>query len=60
MIFVLAGPVDWRAVVPLGVGLFAGSTVGPVIARRVPATVVRWIVAALAVALAIELWLHPS
>jgi hypothetical protein len=59
-IFVLAGPVDWRAVMPLAVGLFAGSTVGPVIARRVPPTVVRWIVAALGIALAIELWVRPS
>lgn len=59
-IFVLAGPVDWRAVAPLAVGLFAGSTVGPVIARRVPPTVVRWIVAALGIALAIELWTGPN
>lgn len=59
-IFVLAGPVDWRAVAPLAVGLFAGSTVGPVIARRVPHTVVRWIVAALGIALAIELWARPN
>jgi uncharacterized membrane protein YfcA len=59
-IFVLAGPVDWRAVAPLAVGLFAGSTVGPVIARRVPPTVVRWIVAALGIALAIELWMRPN
>lgn len=59
-IFVLAGPVDWRAVAPLAVGLFAGSTVGPVIARRVPPTVVRWIVAALGIVLAIELWTRPN
>jgi uncharacterized membrane protein YfcA len=59
-IFVLAGPVDWGAVAPLAVGLFAGSTVGPVIARRVPPTLVRWIVAALGIALAIELWMRPN
>jgi uncharacterized membrane protein YfcA len=55
-VFVVAGPVDWTAVAPLGVGLFAGSVVGPVITRRVPPAVVRWVVAALGFALAVELW----
>ncbi|HWE15490.1 MAG TPA: sulfite exporter TauE/SafE family protein [Solirubrobacteraceae bacterium] len=59
-IFVLAGPVDWVAVAPLAMGLFAGSTIGPVIARRASPTVVRWIVAALGLALAIELWARPG
>ena len=59
-VFVLAGPVEWAVVVPLAVGLFAGSTVGPVIARRVSATAVRWAVAALGLALAVTLWLGPS
>jgi uncharacterized protein len=58
-VFVLGGPVDWAAVAPLAVGLFAGSTAGPVLARRLPAGVVRWSVAALGLTLAAELWLHP-
>jgi uncharacterized membrane protein YfcA len=59
-VLVLAGPVEWAVVVPLAVGLFAGSTVGPMIARRVPATAVRGAVAALGLALAVTLWLGPS
>jgi uncharacterized protein len=56
-VFVIAGPVEWHAVLPLAVGLFIGSIAGPYIPRRVPAAVIRWVVAALGVALAIELWL---
>jgi uncharacterized protein len=52
------GPVDWSAVVPLGVGLFAGSTLGPVVARRLPATLLRRLVALLGFGLAIELALR--
>lgn len=59
-VFMVAAPIDWSAVTPLAVGLFAGSTAGPVIARRVPAVVVRWVVAVLGFVLAAELWLHPG
>jgi uncharacterized protein len=55
---VVFGPVDWSAVVPLGVGLFAGSTLGPVVARRLPATLLRRLVAVLGFGLAIELALR--
>ena len=55
-IFVLLGPVAWAAVVPLAAGLFVGSLAGPVIARRVPARLVRWVVGLLGLALAVELW----
>ena len=58
-IFVLVGPVDWSAVVPLALGLFAGSAAGPIIARRVPPSVVRWVVGLLGLTLAIALWLRP-
>jgi uncharacterized membrane protein YfcA len=57
VIFAAVGPVAWRAVWPLALGLFAGSLVGPLVARRLPAALVRWSVAALGLALAIELWL---
>ncbi|HEU5045990.1 MAG TPA: sulfite exporter TauE/SafE family protein [Nocardioidaceae bacterium] len=57
-VLALTGPVDWRVVAPLTIGLFAGSTAGPVIARAVPPTLVRWVVAALGFALAVELWLR--
>jgi uncharacterized protein len=59
VIFVCAHPVDWAVVAPLAIGLFGGSMIGPVVARRLPARIVRWAVAALGLALATELWLNP-
>jgi uncharacterized protein len=59
-VLVVAGPVAWGAVAPLAVGAFAGSTVGPIVARRAPARVVRLTVAALGFLLALQLWLHPG
>jgi len=35
--FVVAGPVDWAAAVPIGVGFFVGGRLGPSIVRRAPA-----------------------
>jgi len=60
IVFILAGPVDWTATAPLALGLFVGSAVGPLIARRLPAHAIRWGVAALGFALAVELWLRPA
>jgi uncharacterized protein len=58
--YVLFASVHWGAVLPLAVGLFVGSRVGPVIARRLPPVLLRWLIAALGVALAIELWVNPA
>jgi uncharacterized membrane protein YfcA len=58
-LFVLASPIHWAAVVPLGLGEFGGSLLGPVAARRLPTPLVRWTIAALGLGLAIELWLRP-
>ena len=58
-IFVVVGPVAWSAVVPLALGLFAGSSAGPIIARRVPPNVVRWLIGLLGLILALGLWLRP-
>ena len=55
---IVFGSVDWSAVVPLGVGLFAGGTLGPIVARRFPARLLRWLVALLGLGLAVELALH--
>jgi uncharacterized protein len=52
-------PVDWTAVAPLAAGLFAGSLVGPLVVRRVPASAVRWTVGVLGLCLAAALWLDP-
>jgi uncharacterized protein len=58
--FASFGPVDWLAVAPLGAGMFAGSTLGPWVTRRLPTGLLRWLVALLGVALAIQLWLSPA
>jgi uncharacterized protein len=60
LVFMLFRPVDWAAVVPLGIGMFAGSLVGPRLARHVPASVLRWIVALLGIGLAVRLWMVPA
>jgi uncharacterized membrane protein YfcA len=59
-VLVAAGPVPWGVVTPLAVGLFAGSTVGPMVARRLPATAIRWAVAVLGLGLAVRLWAAPA
>jgi uncharacterized membrane protein YfcA len=59
-VFIVAGPVDWAAVTPLALGLFTGSLLGPVVARRMPARLVRSTVAALGLLLAVKLWLRPG
>jgi len=60
VILVLFTPVDWGAVVPLGIGTFAGSSVGPLVARRVRGDVLRWTVALVGLGLAVRLWLGPT
>jgi hypothetical protein len=57
---VVFGSVDWAAVVPLGIGMFLGSTLGPGVARRLRPGVLRWAVALLGMALAIELLVRPG
>lgn len=59
-ILVLDGSVDWRAVLPLSLGMLGGSRVGPLVARRLPANLMRWLIALFGMALAVYLWLHPS
>lgn len=58
--FALAVSIRWSAVVPLGAGLFVGSLIGPVVARRLPTDVLRWAVALTGVALAVDLVLNPG
>lgn len=54
------GRVDWSAVGPLAVGLFVGSMLGPRLARRIPAGVLRWCVALVGLGLAVHLWTASS
>jgi uncharacterized protein len=56
LILVVTGPVDWTVVLPLAVGLFTGSLIGPRVARRVPAAILRWLVAVVGLSLAAWLW----
>ncbi len=60
LILVLAGPVDWTLALPLAVGLFTGSLIGPKIARRVPAWILRWLVALVGLGLAAWLWANQA
>jgi uncharacterized protein len=60
VIFIIFSPVDWAAVIPLSIGLFVGSMIGPRLARRIPANVLRWLVALLALGLAVKLWIAPA
>lgn len=58
VVFVASARVVWSAVVPLAAGEFVGALLGPAVARRTPAAPLRWAIAALGVALAVELWLQ--
>lgn len=58
--FVLFGSIDWAAAAPLAAGMFAGSTVGPLIARRIPGRLLRWLVALVGLGLAVRLWVAPG
>ena len=60
IVFILYGPVRWAAVVPLALGVLAGSRIGPSLTRRIPAGVLRIVVALVGFGLAADLWLHPS
>lgn len=57
--FVALGKVNWSAALPLAIGLFLGSIVGPRIARRIPSGVLRWLVALSGLGLAARLWFSP-
>jgi uncharacterized membrane protein YfcA len=59
-IFIIWGPVDWRAAIPMAVGLLAGSALGPSLTRRMPHNLVRVLVAACGLALAVRLWVVPA
>jgi uncharacterized protein len=47
-------------VVPLAVGVLAGSRLGPSLTRRIPAGILRIVVALAGLGLAVHLWLSPS
>jgi uncharacterized membrane protein YfcA len=55
VIFAVAGPVVWRAAVPLALGSLAGGATGPAITRRAPSGPLRIAMALCAIALAVVL-----
>jgi uncharacterized protein len=55
--FALFGPVDWAGVVPLVAGCLLGGYAGPSIARIVPPTALRWVIALAGLYLAVRLGL---
>jgi uncharacterized membrane protein YfcA len=40
--------------------MFAGSMIGPRLARHIPASILRWLVGLLAIGLAVKLWIAPA
>ncbi len=53
--FVVLGPVQWSAALPLGLGFLAGGRLGPAVVRRVPADALRVVIAAGGLTLAVHL-----
>lgn len=58
--FIVLGRAEWGATAALALGLFAGSTLGPALARRAPAGLLRWLVALTGLGLAVRLWVKPG
>lgn len=55
IVFAILAPVNWPAVVAVGVGCLIGSRIGPAVVRRVPATPLRLLIGAAGLALAVKL-----
>ena len=53
--FALLGPVDWLAVAPLALGLFAGGRLGPIVVRHSNPTILRTVIGVLGLGLAVKL-----
>jgi uncharacterized protein len=58
-VLALGGSVSWLAAAPLGIGMLAGSTLGPRVARRLPANLLRGLIVLVGLALAVWLWVDP-
>lgn len=57
--FVCFGPVRWGQLGALALGLFGGSILGPVVARRTPAGLLRVLVGLMGLGLAVRLFIAP-
>jgi len=56
--FAVFGPVEWWAVLPLAAGLLVGGWTGPLLARRLPGSVLRIAIAVAGMVLAVRLGLQ--
>lgn len=56
----VSGSVRAAAVLPLAIGMVAGSALGPAVTRRLPGTLLRILVALVGFGLAISMWLSHS
>jgi uncharacterized protein len=57
LVFVVLAPVQWLAVVPLGLGCLLGSRLGPIVVRHAPARPMRALIGVSGLALAVKLGL---
>ena len=55
LMFVFLAPVQWLAVVPLGLGCLIGSRLGPVVVRHAPSGPMKVLIGVAGLALAIKL-----
>ncbi|WP_251546577.1 sulfite exporter TauE/SafE family protein [Limosilactobacillus caecicola] len=53
IIYALTSTIYWFDAIPMAVGMFIGGYIGPIIVRHVSATLIRWVIAILAVIQAI-------
>src|ERR1700744_4222945 len=54
---VVLHPIEWSITIPLPCGMLAGSALGPPVTRRVSPSIMRPLVAAVGLGLAVQLWL---
>jgi uncharacterized membrane protein YfcA len=55
LIFAIAAPVNWPAVIAVGAGCLIGSRLGPIVVRHAPAGPIRVVIGAAGLALAVKL-----
>ncbi len=59
ILLAIFAPVHWAQAAALALGVLFGARIGPGIARRLPADLLRWVVALLGFGLAVWLWIDP-
>ena len=57
VVFVITADVAWAAVPALFLGCVLGGRIGPALVRRIPPTLLRWVIGLAGLVLAVQLWL---